>query len=94
MTRLDDLGEEVLRRLRALVEVHPERTVHLTIDIAGHGAGLPVPTVLATLEDLRDHGRVVRVGGGWCVADAPLGSAATVLSVDASEAGGDRVVEG
>jgi hypothetical protein len=76
VTRLDDLRQEVLRRLRALGVVHPERTVHLAIDIAHHGAALPVPAVLATREDLRERGRVVRVGGGWCVADAPAGNGA------------------
>lgn len=65
VTRLDDLHHEVLRRLRALEVVHPERTAHLTLDIARHGAALPVPAVLATLEDLREHGRVAQVGGGW-----------------------------
>jgi hypothetical protein len=76
VTRLDGLHHEVLRRLRALGVVHPERTVHLTIDIAHHGAALPVQTVLGTLEDLREQGRVVRVGGGWCLADAPAANGA------------------
>lgn len=65
MTHPDDVRREVLRRLRALEDVHPERTVHLTIDIARHGATLPVPRVLASLEDLRELGSVVQVGGGW-----------------------------
>ena len=71
MTRLDDLRAEILERLRALGVTHPERTVHLTIDIARHGAPLPVPTALATLEDLRERGAVVHVGGGWRLPDGP-----------------------
>lgn len=71
MTRLDALREDVLGRLRALALAHPERTVHLTIDVARHGAPLPVPTVHATLEDLMDRGQVVHVGGGWRPADGP-----------------------
>ncbi len=73
MTRLDELRAEVLGRLRALAAAHPERTVHLTIDVARHGATLPVPSVLATLEDLRERGRVVHVGGGWRLPDGPEG---------------------
>ena len=71
MTRLDDLRAEVLARLRALGVAHPERTVHLTIDIARHGAPLAVPTVLSTLENLRERGEVVHVGGGWRLSDGP-----------------------
>jgi hypothetical protein len=62
---------EVLRRLRALGVAHPERTVHLTIDVARHGAPLPVPSVLATLEHLLERGEVVHVGGGWRLPDGP-----------------------
>ncbi|MGE0029411.1 MAG: hypothetical protein AB7O78_02825 [Thermoleophilia bacterium] len=69
MTRLDDLRAEILGRLRALAVVHPERTVHLTIDVARRGAVLPVPAVLATLEDLRARGEVVQLGGGWRLPD-------------------------
>ena len=106
MTRRDDLHGEVLQRLRALGVTHPERTVHLTIDIARHGAPLPVPTALATLEDLRERGAVVHVGGGWRLPDGPDGGAATravwlvvlggatVLSVHASQEGArSRVAE-
>jgi hypothetical protein len=71
VTGLDELHAEVLRRLRALGVAHPERTVHLTIDVARHGAPLPVPSVLATLEDLRERGEVVHVGGGWRLPDGP-----------------------
>jgi hypothetical protein len=99
VTRLDDVRAEILERLRALGITHPERTVHLTIDIARHGAPLAVPTALATLEDLRERGAVVHVGGGWRLPDGPDGvaatravwlvvsSGATVLSVHASQEG-------
>jgi hypothetical protein len=71
VTRLDELRPEVVRRLRAMGVAHPERTVHLAIDVARYGATLPVPSVLASLEALRDAGAVVPVGGGWRLADGP-----------------------
>ena len=102
MTAAGDLRAEVLDRLRALTVAHPERTVHLTIDVVRYGAPLPVAGVLATLEHLRASGAIVHAGGGWRLPEAASAldgadgggavwlvviSGATVLSVHASQEG-------
>jgi hypothetical protein len=69
----DQLLTEVLARLRALALAHPERTVHLAIDVALHGPPRPVREVHAALEELRERREVMPVGGGWRLADGPEG---------------------
>jgi len=81
MTAAAGLRTEVLDRLRALTVSRPERTVHLTIDVVRYGASLPVPAVLATLEDLWERGEVVQVGGGWRLPDGVASTRAVWLVV-------------
>jgi hypothetical protein len=76
------LRAEVLERLRALAVAHPERTVHLAIDVAQHGPPRPVPEVHAALEELRERREVMPVGGGWRLADGPDGVWLEVRGVD------------
>lgn len=61
-----DLRAEVLARLRALDDAHPERSAHLTIDVAQHGRPLSIPAVQVALDRLWTEHQVVRVGrAGW-----------------------------
>lgn len=60
-----DLHREVLHRLRQLDDAHPERTRHLAIDVAQHGAPLNIPAVQRALEDLWEARQVMHIGRGW-----------------------------
>jgi hypothetical protein len=64
-----DLHGEVLDRLQTLTVSRPDRAAHLAIDVVRYGPPLPVPAVLAALEDLRRRGEVVHAGGGWRLPD-------------------------
>lgn len=64
-TPTTDLRVEVLQRLRGLADAHPDRTSHLTIDVAQHGRPLNIPAVQVTLEELWVARQVLHVGRGW-----------------------------
>ncbi|MGE0025726.1 MAG: hypothetical protein AB7O78_17745 [Thermoleophilia bacterium] len=60
-----DLRAEILVRLRQLADAHPERSVHLAIDVAQHGRPLSIPACQVALEQLWEAKQVVHVGRGW-----------------------------
>jgi len=85
----DELRTEVVERLHALTIAHPERTVHLAIDVAQHGPARPVRAVQAALTDLLQRGVVMHVGGGWRLPDGPEPVQLAVSTADhGAEAGG------
>lgn len=71
MTTSADLRAEVLERLRALEDAHPERRSHMAYEVAMLGRIRSISTVLRALDELREDGRVDRVGErGWRVRPA------------------------
>lgn len=64
------MKREVLTRLRHLTTNRPDRTTHLAIDIAQHGAPLSIPAVQVALEQLWADHQVVHTGRGWRLPDS------------------------
>lgn len=71
-TTTTDTRQEVHRRLHALTEARPDRRTHLAIDIAQHGAPLPIHIVRPALEDLWVDGKVETAGRGWRLPPQPV----------------------
>lgn len=66
----DSFRAEVLARLRALDDARPERSAHLSIDVAQHGEPLSITAVQRALEELWQEKMVVHVGrAGWRARD-------------------------